>query len=113
MCSKGISAVFCVTCEILRWAQGDKGKCPPECSEGFVALGSEMLRWAQGDKTLLANDSGNGKGRENKRPRQGDHKGTPLLCLRSALPGSSIVVALRVGPGCGGNRLFIAFASKV
>src|SRR6266566_7131000 len=49
---------------------------------------------------------------------QGDHQGAPLLCLRSGLPGSSIVGAHpggrpAVGPGCGGNRLSIAFASRV
>jgi len=53
--------------------------------------------------TLLAYDSGNARGPES-RPGQGDHKGAPLLCLRSGLPGSSKVGAHPCGRGLLGRQ---------
>jgi hypothetical protein len=67
---------------------------------------------------VLANDSGNAKGEMGRRPQQGEDKPSSLLCLRIALPGSSIVGARLVlalwwggRPGWGHGMATIVYLS--
>jgi hypothetical protein len=98
--------------EFIEWFPGTPPPGRPRGSHPLIQAAPALTRlcWRM--------TVGMEKGERTRRPRQGDHKGAPLLYLRSGLPGSSIGGAHPcgrpvVGPGCGGNRLYIAFASKV
>jgi hypothetical protein len=63
-------------------------------SSSKSVVASVVERGREGLETVLANDSGNAKGEMGRRPQQGEDKPSPLLCLRSGLPGPSIVGAM-------------------